>query len=64
MRSIGLNNLDTVYRESETINEVSQQSIADENAIDLLTDSFRAALAMEEEDDDNLYSMKEKVLAK
>jgi hypothetical protein len=56
--------LDAVYRESESINEVSQQSIADENAIEMMTDRLRTALTLEEEDDENLFSLKEKVLTR
>jgi hypothetical protein len=64
IKAFGINNLDAVYRESESINEVSQQSIADENAIEMMTDRLRTALTLEEEDDENLFSLKEKVLTK
>jgi hypothetical protein len=64
IKSIGVNNLDAMFRETETINEISQHTITDENAVALLTDRLKEALQLEQEDDENLFSLKEKVLSK
>ena len=63
IKSIGVNNIDAIAKESETISEVAPAGISEEDTKAILVGKLRLALSLDEDDEENLYSLKLKALA-
>ena len=64
IKSIGVNNIDTIARETETLTEMAPANFSDEEAKDILIGKLRLALSLEEDDEENLFSLKLKALTR